>query len=270
MTEHPDREHVRAHFRRDAEYWRSVYEDEADPAGEVYRLRLERTLEYVDRLGIAPPARVLDAGAGAGLASVALAGRGYDVLAVDSTARMLELTQAEAERAGVRVEVAEADAANLPVADGSVDLVVALGLLPWVTDPRPVLGELRRVLRPGGGLVVTADNRWRATELLDPSLTPVLSPLRTYVVRPLRRRRGRPAAPFQPRRLSAGALGRLLGASGFDVVELSTVGYRPITFMRRPVGGAAVARVERLLAANASAPLVRDAGVHVVAAATNL
>jgi SAM-dependent methyltransferase len=266
VSEPSDREHVRAHFRRDAEYWRSVYEDDADPAGDVYRLRLERVLDYVERLGIAAPARVVDAGAGAGLASVALAALGHDVLAVDSTTRMLELTQARAQETGVAVELAEADAAQLPVADGSVDLVVALGLLPWLSDPAPVVEEFRRVLRPGGGLVVTADNRWRATELADPSLTPFLSPLRRYVVRPLRERRGRPPAPFQPRRLSAGALERLLRASGLDVVELSTVGYRPITFMRRPLRGPA-AQVERLLAAAGSAPLVRLAGVHVVAAA---
>ena len=176
VTDAPGEDPVRAHFRRDAEYWRSIYEDDGDRAGAVYHERLERVLTGVDALGLTPPVRVIDVGAGAGLASVALAERGYDVLAVDSTRRMLELTEARAAAAGLIVRVAEADASSLPIDDASVDLVVAVGLIPWLVDTRPVLDEFRRVLRPPGGLVITADNRWRLTELADPSLSPLFDP----------------------------------------------------------------------------------------------
>lgn len=267
MTQGHDGDPVRAHFGREADYWSSIYEDESDPAGAVYRQRLERMLAYVDRLGIEPPAPVADVGAGAGLASVALATRGHRVLAVDSTRRMLDLTQARADRAGVAIELVEADAAELPLEPASVDLVVALGLLPWVTEPERILAEFRRVLRPGGGLIVTADNRWRATELADPSLSPLLSPLGRFVVRPLRRYRGRLPVALEPRRHSVRALDRLLREAGFDVVAVSTVGYSPLSFRRRALRGRAATALERLLAANASKPVLRSGGVHVVAAA---
>jgi len=268
VTDAPGEDPVRAHFRRDAEYWRSIYEDDADRAGAVYRERLERVLAGVDALGLTPPVHAVDVGAGAGLASVALAERGYDVLAVDSTRRMLELTEARAAVAGLVVRLAEADASSLPLDNASVDLVVAVGLLPWLVDPRPVLDEFRRVLRPRGGLVITADNRWRLTELADPSLSPLLAPVRRYVVHPLKRRRGWSAAPFEPRRHSRAALDRLLTDAGFTVLESSTVGYGPVSIMRRPLPAALAGAVERRAARHAAVPVLRSIGVHVVATAT--
>jgi SAM-dependent methyltransferase len=259
---------VRAHFRRDAEYWRSIYEDDEDRAGAVYHERLDRVLAGVDSLGLVPPVRAVDVGAGAGLASVALAERGYDVLAVDSTRRMLELTQARAAEAGAEIRVAEADASSLPVEDGSVDLVVAVGLVPWLPDAPPVLDEFRRVLRPRGGLVITADNRWRLTELADPSLSPFFSPVRRRFVHPLKRRAGWASAPFEPRRHSRAALEQLLTDAGFLVRESSTVGYSPVSIMRRQLPGRLAGALERLATRFASAPVLRSIGVHVIAVAT--
>lgn len=268
MTDAPGDDPVRAHFRRDAEYWRSIYEDDEDRAGAVYHERLERVLAAVDSLALAPPVRAVDVGAGAGLASLALAERGYDVLAVDSTRRMLELTEARAAAAGAAIRTAEADASSLPLDDGSVDLVVAVGLLPWLTDARPVLDEFRRVLRSHGGLVITADNRWRLTELADPSLSPLFSPVRRHVVHPLKRRAGWSPAPFEPRRHSPVALERLLTSAGFTVQESSTVGYGPVSIMRRAVPGRLAIALERQATRHASAPVLRSIGVHVVATAT--
>jgi ubiquinone/menaquinone biosynthesis C-methylase UbiE len=264
----PGEDPVRAHFRRDAEYWRSIYEDDDDRAGAAYHERLQRVLAGVDALGLAPPVRAVDVGAGAGLASVALAERGYKVLAVDSTSRMLEMTEARAAAAGTAVRVAEADASSLPLDDGSVDLVIALGLVPWLADPAPVLAEFRRVLHPRGGLVITADNRWRLTELADPSLNPLFAPLRRHVVHPLKRRPGWTAAPFEPRRHSRAELEQLLTGAGFTVLESSTVGYGPISIMRRPLHRRLAGPIERGAARYASAPVLRSIGVHVVVTAT--
>jgi ubiquinone/menaquinone biosynthesis C-methylase UbiE len=268
MTGAPAEDPVQAHFRRDADYWRSIYEDDGDRAGASYRERLGRVLAGVDAFGLTPPVHAVDVGAGAGLASVALAERGYDVLAVDSTRRMLELTEARAAAAGIPVRVAEADASSLPVDDASADLVVALGLLPWLVDPREVLAEFRRILRPRGGLVITADNRWRLTELADPSLSPLLAPLRRNVIHPLKRRRGWSPSAFEPRRHSRAALEQLLTDAGFAVLESSTVGYGPVSIMRRPLPGALAGVVERTASRHAAAPVLRSIGVHVVATAT--
>ena len=54
---------------------------------------------------------------------------------------------------GDRFGVHAADAARLPAADGSVDVVVSTLVLCTVPDPAAALAEIRRVLRPGGALL---------------------------------------------------------------------------------------------------------------------
>lgn len=49
---------------------------------------------------------------------------------------------------------------RLPLADGSVDLVVAYAVLEHVEDPRRLAAEIRRVLRPGGWFCAWTPNRW--------------------------------------------------------------------------------------------------------------
>jgi len=57
-------------------------------------------------------------------------------------------------RAAGRATVVAAPAERLPFADGSVDTVVSTLVLCTVSDPRATLGEIRRVLRPGGRLLL--------------------------------------------------------------------------------------------------------------------
>jgi SAM-dependent methyltransferase len=263
------RDAVRAHFDATADYWSDVYDVRGGVAGQVYRERLARTLEYVDALGLPPGTRAVDVGAGAGVAATALAARSFAVTAVDSSDRMLELAAERARRAGVEIELVKGDASAIPMAEASQDLIVALGLLPWLEDARPVLAEFQRLLRPGGSLIVTADNRWRLTELLDPSLTPVAAGLRRRVAARRRARRGRPEPPFEVRRHTIDGLRELLISAGFEPVAGSTVGYGPFTFLRRPVlRGRVGIWIDRALTRRGTGSRLLDRrGVHVVVCA---
>lgn len=97
---------------------------------------------------------VLDVGCAAGVLSEQLLARGARVVGVDGSRVMVELARA---RCGGRAEFHLADLVS-PLdflADGSFDLVTASLVMHYLEDWGPTLGELRRVLRPGGALVMS-------------------------------------------------------------------------------------------------------------------
>lgn len=91
-------------------------------------------------------ADVLDVGAGTGISSRALAGRGAHVVAADPGLRVLEILKG---RSTSRVLPVLADGNALPLRDGVFDLVVYAQSLHW-TDLSLSLPESFRVLKPGG------------------------------------------------------------------------------------------------------------------------
>lgn len=97
------------------------------------------------------PLRLLDVGCGTGGTTARLAGLG-SVLGLERERAALGLARSR-ELAGAAL--AGADAAALPVRTGSVDAVVLLDVLEHVDDESAVLGEVRRVLAPGGLALVT-------------------------------------------------------------------------------------------------------------------
>ncbi len=103
---------------------------------------------------------VLDVGCGDGSTLLAAAEAGAHVTGLDRSARMLESAQARAAERGLTLDLHEGDAAALPFADASFDLVFAVTMLCFVEDPSRVLGELARVTRPGGRVVLGELARW--------------------------------------------------------------------------------------------------------------
>jgi SAM-dependent methyltransferase len=100
--------------------------------------------------------RILEAGCGAGPVSAMLRDRGATVAGFDSSAKMLELAR---KRLGPNADLRIADLAGpLPYPDGAFDDVVAALVLHYLEDWTGPLAELRRVLRPGGRLIVAVDH----------------------------------------------------------------------------------------------------------------
>ena len=99
---------------------------------------------------------VLDLGCGAGLDSILAArrvGPSGKVIGVDMTEDMLDKARSNAGAVGIsNIEWHLADAEDLPLADGTVDVVIMNGVLNLCPDKPKVLAELHRVLRPSGRL----------------------------------------------------------------------------------------------------------------------
>ena len=90
---------------------------------------------------------VLDVATGTGLVARALLARGFRVTGLDQSPEMLARAR---DRFGDRVALVEGTADELPFADASFDHLTFTYLLRYVDDPAATLGELARVVRPGG------------------------------------------------------------------------------------------------------------------------
>ena len=107
------------------------------------------------------PRAVLEVGCGEGeLSERVLRELGCEVVAIDQSERMVELTRAR----GIDARVG--DVCDLPFEDGSFDVAVAAWMLYHVADVDRALVELARVLRPGGRLVATTNARDHLMEIL--------------------------------------------------------------------------------------------------------
>jgi ubiquinone/menaquinone biosynthesis C-methylase UbiE len=145
-------------------------------------------IDAMDAAKIGPSARVLDLGCGTGNAALAAARLGADVLAIDPSARLVDVTRARAELEGlVRLRAVVGDASAIPADDGSFDAVVSIFAVIFAPDAARAADEMLRVTKPGGRIVVTtwtpvgaiakASGTLRdAMAILDPSVKSRVSP----------------------------------------------------------------------------------------------
>jgi SAM-dependent methyltransferase len=106
--------------------------------------------------------RILEVGAGSAMCSRWLAAQGAHAVAFDISSRML-LHSVAAESSAPHVPLIQADAQAMPFADNSFDLAfTAYGAVPFVADSAAVMGEVARIVRPGGRWVFAATHpiRW--------------------------------------------------------------------------------------------------------------
>ncbi|MEU3987700.1 methyltransferase domain-containing protein [Streptomyces platensis] len=110
--------------------------------------------------------RILDAGCGSGPLSAALRDRGADVTGIDASAGMLALAR---RRLGDDAALRVVDLSDpLPFADGAFDDVVASLVLHYLEDWGPTLAEMRRVLKPGGRLILSVQHPFVDYAIQDP------------------------------------------------------------------------------------------------------
>ncbi|WP_415950577.1 class I SAM-dependent methyltransferase [Streptomyces sp. KLOTTS4A1] len=200
---------------------RDFYENPAVPvaSGDARSLRQARMLAAA--LGpadsAAGPSTVLDIGCGDGSAARTAAPvlAGHRVIGVDWSQDALRRARSLMSDV-VRGELTDG---GLPLADNCADAVLFSEVIEHLVDPDAALDELRRVLRPGGHLMLSTPNlaAWYNRALLLAGVQPVFSEVS------LRGIHGRPGKEVvgHLRLYTARALREFLTASGFEVVRMA-------------------------------------------------
>jgi len=179
--------------------------------------------------GQGTPNVVVDLGCGDGsVLAVAAAGQAaHRFVGIDWSADALRRARA----LGLSVVRASLVAPGLPVADGAADVVIMSELIEHLVDPDGAVAEARRVLRPGGSLLLSTPNlaAWYNRGLLALGVQPVFSEvsLRGVFGRP-----GRVVAGHL-RLYTRRALTEFLAASGFRCVTVAGARYHDVP---RPLG----------------------------------
>ncbi|MFD4632019.1 class I SAM-dependent methyltransferase [Streptomyces sp. NPDC058284] len=198
---------------------RDFYENPSVPvaSGDARSLRQARILAAALGPATTRTATVLDIGCGDGTAAATAAPllAGHRVVGVDWSQDALRRAHARLPYA-VRGELSDG---GLPFADGAADAVLFSEVIEHLVDPDSALDELRRVLRPGGHLMLSTPNlaAWYNRGLLLAGVQPVFSEVS------LRAIHGRPGKEVvgHLRLYTARALREFVTAAGFDVVRLS-------------------------------------------------
>jgi SAM-dependent methyltransferase len=137
------------------ELWRSL-PDELEPPD----LELRRSFLLS---AVHPGQRVLDLGSGAGQFTAALAGAGAEAMGVEVAQAALERARAAHPELDFRLAPLDGP---LPSSDGSFDLVWSSEVIEHVADTATWLSEVRRVLKPGGQLLLTTPSHGRLRLLI--------------------------------------------------------------------------------------------------------
>jgi ubiquinone/menaquinone biosynthesis C-methylase UbiE len=128
--------------------------------GEVGQAQVLRKLRKVLGAGMDRGyARSLEIGAGTGYFSLNLLQAGVvgEITCTDISPGMIKTLAANADRLGLPVRAARADAESLPFADESFDLVLGHAVLHHLPDVQAAFAEFHRVLRPGGQIVFAGE-----------------------------------------------------------------------------------------------------------------
>jgi ArsR family transcriptional regulator len=116
-------------------------------------------------LSLLPPMVIADLGAGEGTFALLLAERAKKVIAVDTSAKMIEVGREQALRHGVKnVEYRLGDMEEVPIGNGEVDLVFFSQSLHHALHPERAIQEAWRILAPGGRIVILDLARHRFEE----------------------------------------------------------------------------------------------------------
>lgn len=226
---------VNTYFQTRVVKWNTIYTSEK-LRGEIYRARQTTALDWIDNLALKPGSHVLEVGCGAGFLSIALAQRGFHVEAIDSVEGMVETARQHAQEAQVakHLAIGTGDVNALTFEKQTFDLVVALGVIPWIEKPEAALREIARVTKPGGYVLLTTDNLTGLTNFCDPVHNPLSRPVKQALNKLLRSFGSAYRIPVVTSQ-SCQRVDKMLARVQLDKLRGRTLGFGPFTFFNHVI-----------------------------------
>jgi ubiquinone/menaquinone biosynthesis C-methylase UbiE len=201
-----------------SEEFASSYRDLAkDAYSSCFTYSRQRLAQHLGRFLPARGAglQLLDVGCGTGHHVAQFREHGFAVSGVDGSPDML----AQARALNPTVDFRQADVDALPFADNTFDFIVCIEVLRYVPDPARCIGEMARVLKPGGCALVTAQ--------------PLLNLNGYFVVNRLPFKRLVGLVPLKQYFTTSGRLRRQFRAAGFASTDIHGVYLGPLNWVER-------------------------------------
>ena len=151
----PDQAAARLVLRKRQDKMRSFFDSVAGRLGRDYVPGKSWKSLAEALLRLMPPMVIADLGTGEGAFALLLAQRAAQVIAVDTSLKMIEVGREQALRNGIdNVDFRLGDMEELPIEDAAVDLVFFSQSLHHALHPARAVDEAARILRPGGRIVI--------------------------------------------------------------------------------------------------------------------
>jgi 2-polyprenyl-6-hydroxyphenyl methylase/3-demethylubiquinone-9 3-methyltransferase len=117
-------------------------------------------LNYISERTVLRNMKLADIGCGGGLLAEGLAQRGAQVTAIDLAASMLEVARLHAVQSGFNIDYRQQSVESLVAeTSGRFDVVCCMEMIEHVPEPAALVGQLAKLLRPGGSLFLSTINR---------------------------------------------------------------------------------------------------------------
>ena len=244
-TEFARRDTVKEYFSLRSDYWDSLYTP-ANSAQNFIQYELSRRKDLVfsliSSLQLDRIHSVLDLACGAGHYLVQLADMGFECIGVDLSDKMLDLARKKlGSPSASNVRLINADCCTVPVDDHSMDLITCIGLLEYLDDETAALLEIKRMLAPGGFVIVTFPNLFKLRNLLSPYY--YLVRIWTYFFKGVRLSSAAGKDPLQNEtadygkatvtRYSLGREKKILRNSGFAIQAIQPCGFGPFSLWKK-------------------------------------
>lgn len=147
---------------QDATKWNDLYEDTSTLFNFDMAERRDRVCQMVYQR-YTPESAILDLGCGAGVVMEKLIQHGYKATGVDRSSDMIELSRKRLSSfPSDAYQLEQGTCESLPFEDKQFDVILCIGVFGYIDDVVGALLEIRRVLRPGGLLVMSVRNPYNS------------------------------------------------------------------------------------------------------------